>query len=360
MPRVRFGSLAGNGAVLPVLPPRFALFELGVFALVIVLERFWEPFPDLSRMNPHPYWIAVLLLSLQYGTVSGLLAALLAIAGSVLIGLAEPEIGESYFAHLVRAWTQPVLWLLMALLLGSFRMRQIEARDDLQREAEELQTRSLALVEHVGHLKQRCETLERQLAARTTTDAQRLLDAMVRLEDDDATQRRDAFDATMQAAFAGCQASLFAVRDARLELVCHSRWPAGTRRREVWPAGDALVDAIVIETRAVSILSARDEAVLGGEGLIAVPVRGAEGRAVGMLKLEACAPQLLNATTARRLEVVAQRFVPLLTPVEARTPHEAAPPRNVITELKRLRWRRNEAEADVAGADPVRDRQTVR
>ncbi len=115
-----------------VLPPRMAFVELAIFALIILLEWQFDQFPDITRINPHPYWIAVLLLSLQYGTVAGLASAGLAILGQVLIGLPEPDIEERYFNYLIRVWTQPVLWLLVALLLGAFRSRQIEKREYLK------------------------------------------------------------------------------------------------------------------------------------------------------------------------------------------------------------------------------------
>jgi hypothetical protein len=346
-----------------VLPPRFAIVELGLFAAVILIERFWEPFPDLSRMNPHPYWVAVLLLSLQYGTISGLLAAMLAIVGSVMIGLVEPEIGESYFAYLVRAWTQPVLWLLTALVLGAFRTRQIEKRDGLLHEVDDLQARGVALVKHARELKDRCDSLERQLVARERPGAERLLDALAQLGAAQDFERFAAFDAALEASFPGCQASLFAVRDHGLELVHSFNWPAGVHRSPVVATGDALERAIVEERRAVSVLRVRDEGVLAGRGLAAAPVRSG-ARVVGMLRVEAASPAQLDAALGRRLEVLAGGLAPLC---EARPPSgqtESERPAGQMAPIRRLRWPRFGlgAAAKKAGpaADDSRDRETVR
>src|SRR5262249_28579364 len=85
----------GQRAGLPVLPPGIALVELLVLLVVPILLEWLVPgFPDLTQIQPHPYWFPILLLSLQYGTVSGFLAAIVAITGAWLIGWPEQDIGE--------------------------------------------------------------------------------------------------------------------------------------------------------------------------------------------------------------------------------------------------------------------------
>ena len=65
---------------LPVLPPLIALVELAALIGLIVLVDWATPDIDLTDLKPNPLWLPVLLLSLQYGTVSGLMAALFAVA----------------------------------------------------------------------------------------------------------------------------------------------------------------------------------------------------------------------------------------------------------------------------------------
>jgi GAF domain len=304
-----------DGGALPVLPPRFALVELAVFAAIIAIELVWEPFPDLSKLNPHPYWIAVLLLSLQYGTVSGLLAAALAIAGSWLIGLAELEIGESYFSYLIRVWTQPVLWVVVALLLGSFRMRQIEERFDLLRLVDESTLHSGALTGYATELKARVETLERRLATGAKPETERLLDALGALAASGSGQRPERWEAHVHAAldlaFPEAKASLFVAEPDGLRLVLAHRWPDGVRWRRDIAQAEPLAQAILTEARAVSILAAGDERVLAGDGLFAVPLVGADtSQVIGMLRLEHLPASALSPTTAARLQAFARHLVP--------------------------------------------------
>jgi hypothetical protein len=213
-------------SAVPVLPPRLAVVE--VFILLVVpafLEWAWPPFPDFTTFQPHPYWIAVLILSLQYGTVSGLLAAAVAIIASVLIGLPEPDIGEKHFAYLIRIWTQPVLWISAALLLGHFRMRQIERRNELARLVDELQRRSKTLADQAMGLQTRCMTLERRLATRPSSETGALLDALALVPTADSGRFRGTFSAIIDAAFPGTSASLYQLNSSGIERLAWSLHP---------------------------------------------------------------------------------------------------------------------------------------
>ena len=297
------------GGFLPVLPPVFALVELALFAAIIAAEWAWDPFPDLTKLNPHPYWLLILLISLQYGTVSGFLAASLAIVGTVLIGLPEQDIGEAYFSYLVRAWAQPVLWLIVGLLLGGFRMRQIEQRDDLLNMVDELETQGRLVDTHAKSLQARCDRLEREFVSRAKPETDALLDAMAGLgKGGGAVETAAALDA----AFPGAQASVFARSGDRLQLVHAHRWPAIARASTVFNGQDPITKAVLGDGRSLSILHAADERLLSGEGMMAVPIVNDHNETLGMLKIENLPPAAIGMATLDRLRIVAQHLAPAL------------------------------------------------
>ena len=223
----RFGLTGKVGAVLPVLPPWLALVEIALLLVAPILLQFaWPAFPDLTTYNPHPYWGPVLLLSLQYGTVSGVLSAIVAIAGMVLIGLPEPDIGENHFAYLIRVWTQPVLWIATALLLGHFRMHQIEQRDELMRRVDDLTNSSSALADHATNLRARCDQLERRIAVRAISASDQTLEHLAAIARSRPADMAHHFDALVRAALPGGVASLYARDAGGLSLVAKSGWSA--------------------------------------------------------------------------------------------------------------------------------------
>lgn len=315
------GRRAWQGRVSPLLPPTFALLEMSILAALVLAEYFWDSFPNLTRMNPHPYWIAVLLLSLQYGTVSGLMAAGIAIIGTVLIGMPEPDIEERYFNYLIRVWTQPVLWLLVAMLLGTFRTRQIEQRDELRQSNENLRLRGATLLDHTANLSARCAMLERRIAVRETADTGKLLASLARLGEAEPGRWSAALDDALAAGFPKSQFSVYVVDGGQARLVLTHQRASGqsppVQPQSELPADHPLMIAVVGRSRPVSVVEPADDEALRGSGMAAVPIFAATGdagdkRIIGILKADLLPPSQIDASTTRRLSVVAAFLAPVL------------------------------------------------
>jgi hypothetical protein len=319
------GTLSGKSRMTPVLPPRLALLEMGLLLALVLAEYAIEGFPQLTRMNPHPYWIAVLLLSLQYGTVSGLVAASIAIAGTVLIGLPEPDIEERYFNYLVRVWTQPVLWLLVALLLGSFRARQIDQREALLQQVRNLRDRGTTLLDHVNNLQARCTKLERHIATRPRSDSGQLLTALGRLSEAEPGRWAPALKTALASGFPGGRIALYAADGDRMRLLLAYDGDNGDGGEigagssylapELTP-GSPLLAAVVGSGRGVSVLNASDDAALAGLGVAAVPIfadtLGSNPKVSGVLLAEKLPPSQIDTALLRRLGVIAAHLAPAL------------------------------------------------
>ncbi|MFV0298111.1 MAG: hypothetical protein ACK5JT_18565, partial [Hyphomicrobiaceae bacterium] len=263
---------------LPVLPPPIALLEIALLiVLPAMLDLFVPSFPSLNDTQPHFFWLPVLLLSIQYGSVSGLLAAGTAIALSAFLGWPEQEIGENHFSYLLRIWLQPVLWLSAAIILGQFRMRQIELKTQLLRKVETLTQERHAISEYARNLRRRCDELERSIATRADPDARHLLSALGRLQSTDAPLAAAAFRDAARLGFGKCDMSLWVRSGETLRL--SDRMEAmdepGSRATNVEQlAGDhGLYQAVVTQGRNLSVLVPGDERVLAGAGLAAAPIQ---------------------------------------------------------------------------------------
>ena len=301
----------------PVLPPPVAIVEIVVlFGLIVSLG--WLTGQDLADLRPHPFWVPVLLLSLQYGTVSGLLAAGIATVFTGLGQFPEQVVGESYFVYFLRIWIEPILWISAAVLLGQFRMRQIANKMELVRQVDELAAQRTSLADYAGKLRQRCATLERRLAGRTEPDALVMLQTLARARQAGALGLAPAFAAVMAAVLPGSRASLFV-------LEAEPRG-AGTMLRRIMAvpphqddgtaaelnATHPLFQAVVGRAEGASVLTAVGEAVLARQGILAVPVRSDAGSVIGMLKVEAMDTQLLGPSSLGALDAVASALAAAL------------------------------------------------
>lgn len=291
---------------LPVLPPMVAILE--ILLLVVLpglLDHFVPAFPSLNDTQPHFFWLPVLLLSVQYGTVSGLLAAGCSILLSALLGWPEQEIGENHFSYLLRIGLQPVLWLTAAIILGQFRLRQIEQKVVLSQTVGELAAQRHAIAEHARNLRTRCETLERIIACRNEPAGQEVLAAIGRVVTGERGSAADALQEMMAAAFPRSVLSLWARDGEGAHLVVRHGSPS-RGARPVLGSEIPVVTGVLGHGRSVSVLSAGDEATLAGAGLAAVPVFGASGgEPVGLLLLEDADPADLDEHVLLRLAALA-------------------------------------------------------
>lgn len=290
---------------LPVLPPLIAITEIAAFALgLVVIDRLWPAFAILD-VQPNPLWVPVLLVSLQYGTVSGLLAAAAAIVVTMVKGAPEQDVEENLFTYLMRIWAEPILWLSGAVLLGQFRMRQLAERQELRRKVEELSVQRTTLAGYASSLRERCEAMERELVTRPEGASLLLLSGLAALASGE-TELAPAFARAVAEAFPGAQASVFAVDDLALRRLADTGWPQGAPWQTEIARTHPLYRATVEQGRALSVLHGGDEVLLDGEGLAAVPVRAdGSGRVVGLLKLEQVEPAWLTEATLPALRLIA-------------------------------------------------------
>lgn len=319
---------------LPVLPSLQALAEIVIlFALIYGIDRL-TPSLAILDLSPHPFWIPVLLVSLQYGTVSGFLAAAVAIVLSLFAGLPEQDIGENLFAYFLRVFGQPILWIAVALLVGQFRMRQLGAKQELRHANHALKVQRDDLARHAHALRGRVERLEQELATRYSTPphagAAVLAQTMAEGGLFDEATRQAVLQRTATALFPEAVVTVYRVRDGILtECAVCGRKP-DTGPRILIPGEDPLYQTIVTQGRRVSVLDPMGEKILGTTGLAAVPIPGMSPSGVtetaavasltpvtpdafGMVVIERAGPAAITPNGLMALELMAHALQPRMT-----------------------------------------------
>src|SRR5579884_1202366 len=82
-------------------------------------------------MPLHPFWIVVLVMTLQYGAAEALMAAVLSSLFLLVGNLPEQALTESLYDYYLRVTWLPFLWIATALALGSIRSRQLSQKQAL-------------------------------------------------------------------------------------------------------------------------------------------------------------------------------------------------------------------------------------
>ena len=284
---------------------RSAIIEIVLFlALALVLDFFVFDGGRFREAHPHPFWLLILLVSVQYGTGEGMVAA----AGctlAFLVGAIPPQsIGEDFYDHLFTIVKLPVLWFATAVTLGEIRARHRRAFEELSVRYEELRTRSTQLSNAYRRLVRVKENLEVRVVGQlrtflTTYETARLI------ERSDPGEVLLAIVDVVRSIVTPEKFSLFLLNDRVLEAAIQDGWEPEDRYARVFDARSPLYQEVVEQKRVICITNQADEGALGREGVLAGPLlNGQTGAVIGMLKIEKLELLDLNVSTVENFRAL--------------------------------------------------------
>lgn len=264
-----------------------ALLEtIGALIVLVLLDailfdgtRFWD-------VNPHPFWIVVLLVAGQYGTAEGIFAAAMATL-FLLVGNmpAAPE-GVDHFDHLYSIAINPILWFVAGWVLGELRQRHIRERDRMTKELEDSQQREELISDSYKFVKNRKESLEVQVSGQLTSsiEAYRAAKAVETLDPKSVMQ---GVERLVKSILGPQKFSLFIFHENKLSAtILHGWHPSDTYAQEI-DSYSPLYQAVVGQQDTLVVANEQHEVALGGQGVMAGPIVDPETkRVVGMLKIE--------------------------------------------------------------------------
>jgi hypothetical protein len=260
-----------------------------LFALALLLKHVL--LAVASGPYPNPFWLPVLVLSLQHGMAAGLAAAVLAAALQLLDGPPPALLTEDLYSYVGRIAAEPIGWTCVALLIGHTRSRQLDHLKELVAEFADQSQQAAVVADLCEDLRARTETLERHIAANAYASNVDVAEAITELHDstwDNFADRLARFVSLMTGA---AEFSILMLRDGALEPVFH---PADDHRQAadaVVLSDEPLFAAIVNERRTLSVAHAADKVLLGNRGVMAGPLvdQQAPDRVLGMFAIAGAA-----------------------------------------------------------------------
>jgi hypothetical protein len=259
---------------------------VGLLAILLVLDvvlfqgnRFWSA-------NPHPFWIPVLLIAVQYGTNEGLFTAALASICLLLGNTPPPAEGIGHYDHLYSIAINPILWFVAGWLLGELRQRHIRERDQLIRESFESRQREDLISDSYKFVRTRKESLEVQVAGQlaSSIEAYRAAKAVETLDPKSVMQ---GVEKLVKSVLGPQKFSLSIFHDNKLTATILHGWSPSDNFAQEVDAFSPLYQAVVGQQETLVIANEQHEVALDGQGIMAGPILdGDSGRVVGMLKVE--------------------------------------------------------------------------
>jgi hypothetical protein len=285
-----------------------ALVEISVFFLVtLAIDFLFLDFGRYARLQPHPFWVIVLLCAVQYGTREALLAAGAATAALLVGNLPAQGFDEDLYGWLLRATLDPLMWAVAAVLFGELQGRVRRQRDALRVENEQSRRREEVIAAAYRRLDARRESLEARVAGQLRT-VFAIYNAAKGIERMSAQQVEAGVGELVRTVMGPRRYSLFLLRGDVLELAMKEGWSGDTgANARSFDGGSPLFQAVVGSRRTLVAAVEADDQALRGEGLLAAPLLNIDtGEVVGMLKIEEMGFLDLTATTIENFRLLCE------------------------------------------------------
>ncbi len=288
-------------------PRRSALLEIALFfVLAVLLDQFVFDADAFWYVTPHPFWLIVLLITVQYGTKEGILAALVATTILLVSGIPEQPLDQDLYDYLFSIVRRPLMWFVAAVLLGELHMRHMRERDHLRRQLAEARKNEKVIADAYRRQQAVKSHLEVRIAGQMRTVIS-MYQAVKSLEQLDSGKVLFSIMDMIRAVMSPQKFSVFILGQDALEAAVHSGWTGKDSYLRIIGAQHPLFQEVVARRRTLNIANENDEKLLDRQGVLAGPLINAEtGEVIGMLKIEKLDFIELGWTNIKNFEVVCE------------------------------------------------------
>ncbi|QUS55082.1 hypothetical protein [Pseudovibrio brasiliensis] len=198
---------------------RFYLLEVAVL---------FAPFPVLASMHPElliwsiapsPLWIPIIIASSIFGTRSGILSALTALALTLWYVPPQPIGGQNFFEYFTTTGLEPTLWLLTAIIFGEFRTSLLRKNQRLQNQLTQALGQRDTISDYCTTLTMEAENLQSRIASMETTSPVSVFKSIDRLSTLHLKNSPKQLDIALGNLIGATKFSLFSYTSDHLDLV---------------------------------------------------------------------------------------------------------------------------------------------
>jgi hypothetical protein len=286
-----------------------AVVEIVLFlAATVLVDHFFFDRTRFWAIEPHPFWVLVALISVQYGTNEGVFAAVC--CSIVLLSgvLPAQSIDRDFYAHVLSIGARPLLWFASAIVIGELRNRHARRETETEVKLREAEQREQGITLAYHELKAAHEKLEVSVASelRSVVTIYRAAKYLQNLSLSEVI----AGAVDLVSTVLGPQKfSIYTLEGGSLRLALKRGWTLedeGVYDTLLWP-DSPLFQGVIVGHRSLSIADPVDEKVLGRQGVLAGPLfLGEGGEVLGMLKIERLRFADLNLTTIENFKIVCE------------------------------------------------------
>lgn len=277
---------------------------VAMLAVLLAIDKAVGAGDQFFAVQPHPFWIVVLLISAQYGVFEGLLAAVLASAALILPSIPQFGLHDDAFSYALKLGLNPAMWLGAALVVGELRSAADRRAAELSDQLKQAERREQFLAAAAERLAAANRSLEDRVAGqlRTVANLYEASKAVDQLGPGDVIL---GIAGLLRAGLNPQKFSVYLLNGTMLEAVFNEGWADDDPFRRVYDPSTALYQDVVVGSRRLCAANAADALALEDQALLAGPIKSAEtGQVVGMLKIEKMDALDFNMTAVENFRVV--------------------------------------------------------
>jgi hypothetical protein len=264
-----------------------ALLEIAVFlAIALLLDRYVFAGDRFAGVQPHPFWIIILLMAAQYGTGEALLATIASTAALLIGNIPDQPIDQDIYAYLLGLFRDPILWLITVVFIGEIGRRHRNRIAELAARLADSERHAGTLDDAYRKLAEAKSRLEVRVAGQMKTvvslyQAARAIDRLAPAE------VLNGVGQIIRTILDPQQYSVFLLEDGRLRPLITEGWERPEQYSRHFEADSALFRAVIGQQRLLHAAQPDDIDILAGEGVIAGPLLSVDtGEVFGMIKVE--------------------------------------------------------------------------
>lgn len=284
-----------------------AIFETLVFLGVMLLaslffgegDRYWG-------VEPHPFWVVVVLMAVQYGTSEGVFAAIASSAALLIGNMPEQTLNPDTYTYVYEVLRLPVLWLMTAVVVGELRQRHVRERDFLKRELTEARRREEVIAESYQKVKTLKERLELKIASQLRASVHTYRAARA-IEKTNPTDVLNGVQELVRSVMNPEKFSVYLLGNEGLTSTVTYGWQEGDPYPQQYTASDPIYKEVIGNQHVLCIANRDHQRVLKEHGVLAGPLIDNEtGEINGMLKIEKIGFLDLNLSTIETFHAICE------------------------------------------------------
>ncbi len=284
-----------------------AFIETGLFLLVaLLLDAFFGGGDRYWGIEPHPFWIIVILMAVQYGVPEGILAVAASTLALLLGNMPEQRYDQIMYDYIYEVSINPLMWVVAAVIVGILRERHIRERDELRQNLENAQEREEKIAESYEWVRELKQKLELRVAGqlRSSIDTYRAAKAVEKLNPQDVLE---GVSELIRAVMNPQQFSVYLRDNGTASVTIMSGWADTDDYPRQYDSNSRLFQEVIGNRKTLCVVNDEHERILGGEGVLAGPLLDTQtGQVVGMLKVEKLGFTELNLSSVEAFRAVCE------------------------------------------------------